>query len=547
MADTAFDSRNGGVSYQQLNTTDSENASSSLQPSNFSFSKKPMVNTTRSGRCSQISIIHDFPPQRCDRVDHDCDHRKFYCKYRGILKNKDQLSDDLINDLSFDYDYDEKIRAPRMSNLNTFHSSGTSKSGTPDLLSTSEQQRLLHPQKRSMSPAANSSYKPAEFELPERAKSSQDVLKEQKQQQNIHQEAATPEFLLHAYTFRKKSIASSGSSRVSPGKTTTIELDDTSDNETSNNQKYGHVAKQTEQARSSYLSDFKSTSSQKRLRQIDEPSTLPGYIPPVLRAIDKDSLIIPKSTTEKDHNTPSSRNQNMRQGRFSEAGLLSNKCSTANLRLKASSGIVSIEDKLLSRELLRSSSSLFRLGYSSKLEPTHSCWKPNNSSNYCEACKKPFTMVRRRHHCRHCGYLFCADCLQQKANLNLLAKFENPCPVEDRKELCAITSDPGLKRSSDTDDSTACSSNGSLSEQLFKVISHDSTASSRSTSVDYSKFSKVCFKCYDAWIEFLGEGSEFESDHKDLDVLENTNKSEGKRRKSSVAKGVPSDWTWSSF
>lgn len=544
MADTFLDSRNGGVSYQKLNATDSENPSSSLQPSNFSFSKKPMVHTGRSGRCSQISIIHDFPPQRCDHIDHDCDHKKFYCKYRGILKNKDQLSDELINDLSFDYDYDEKIRAPRMSNLHTFHPHGSNMRGSTDLLSTSEQQRLLNPQKRSICSAANNSYRPAEYELPERAKSSQEELKAQGQHRITPQQSSTPEFLVHPYTFRKKSVASSGSSRVSPGKTTTITLDENSDSEVNDSQKHSHTEKNMEhfrQTKPSCLSGFRSTSSQKRLRQIDEPSTLPGYIPPVLRVIDEDSLIIPKSANGNDNkNTTSKKNQNMRQLHSSEAGLLSTRYSNSNLKRKSSSAFISIEDKLVSNELLRSSSSLFRLGYNSKLEPTHSCWKPNNSSNYCTACGKQFTVLRRRHHCRHCGYLFCGDCLRQKANLNLLAKFENPYSTEDRKELCAITSDPGLKRYPNTDDT-------SLSEQLFKVISHDSTLSSRSTSVDYSKFSKVCSKCYEAWIGFLEEGSEFESENKDLSGLENANKTDGTRRRSSAEKGVPNDWAWSSF
>nr|AVV27011.1 Rheb1 [Rhabdomonas costata] len=38
-------------------------------------------------------------------------------------------------------------------------------------------------------------------------------------------------------------------------------------------------------------------------------------------------------------------------------------------------------------------------------------WKPDSSSSVCEACQRPFTFfTRRRHHCRHCGALFCYAC-----------------------------------------------------------------------------------------------------------------------------------------
>merc|ERR1711998_505065 len=30
--------------------------------------------------------------------------------------------------------------------------------------------------------------------------------------------------------------------------------------------------------------------------------------------------------------------------------------------------------------------------------------------NACQGCSKPFTMTNRRHHCRRCGHLVCAEC-----------------------------------------------------------------------------------------------------------------------------------------
>ncbi|CUG92223.1 kinesin, putative [Bodo saltans] len=40
-------------------------------------------------------------------------------------------------------------------------------------------------------------------------------------------------------------------------------------------------------------------------------------------------------------------------------------------------------------------------------------WKPDQSSNSCEKCTKNFTFFKRRHHCRGCGGIFCADCVQK--------------------------------------------------------------------------------------------------------------------------------------
>eukprot|EP00026_Physarum_polycephalum_P008384 Phypoly_transcript_08466.p1 GENE.Phypoly_transcript_08466~~Phypoly_transcript_08466.p1 ORF type:complete len:434 (+),score=73.14 Phypoly_transcript_08466:42-1304(+) len=37
-------------------------------------------------------------------------------------------------------------------------------------------------------------------------------------------------------------------------------------------------------------------------------------------------------------------------------------------------------------------------------------WAPDESTNACTACKTPFTLLNRRHHCRRCGGLFCNDC-----------------------------------------------------------------------------------------------------------------------------------------
>ncbi|KYO47939.1 lateral signaling target 2-like protein [Alligator mississippiensis] len=44
-------------------------------------------------------------------------------------------------------------------------------------------------------------------------------------------------------------------------------------------------------------------------------------------------------------------------------------------------------------------------------------WMPDSSCSQCSACHAPFTLLRRRHHCRNCGKIFCARCSPHTAPL----------------------------------------------------------------------------------------------------------------------------------
>jgi len=37
-------------------------------------------------------------------------------------------------------------------------------------------------------------------------------------------------------------------------------------------------------------------------------------------------------------------------------------------------------------------------------------WKPDQSAIACNSCQSNFTIIRRRHHCRKCGGIFCDPC-----------------------------------------------------------------------------------------------------------------------------------------
>ena len=38
-------------------------------------------------------------------------------------------------------------------------------------------------------------------------------------------------------------------------------------------------------------------------------------------------------------------------------------------------------------------------------------WQHEDDSEDCSSCRQQFNMAKRKHHCRHCGRIFCADCL----------------------------------------------------------------------------------------------------------------------------------------
>ncbi|XP_038042502.2 lateral signaling target protein 2 homolog isoform X2 [Anas platyrhynchos] len=44
-------------------------------------------------------------------------------------------------------------------------------------------------------------------------------------------------------------------------------------------------------------------------------------------------------------------------------------------------------------------------------------WVPDSTCSQCCACRAPFTLLRRRHHCRSCGKIFCARCSPHTAAL----------------------------------------------------------------------------------------------------------------------------------
>ncbi|XP_064885679.1 lateral signaling target protein 2 homolog isoform X1 [Columba livia] len=53
-------------------------------------------------------------------------------------------------------------------------------------------------------------------------------------------------------------------------------------------------------------------------------------------------------------------------------------------------------------------------------------WVPDSMCSRCSACRSPFTLLRRRHHCRSCGKIFCARC---SPHATALPHYGQPKPV----------------------------------------------------------------------------------------------------------------------
>mmetsp|Transcript_857 Transcript_857/g.3137 ORF Transcript_857/g.3137 Transcript_857/m.3137 type:complete len:439 (+) Transcript_857:137-1453(+) len=92
-----------------------------------------------------------------------------------------------------------------------------------------------------------------------------------------------------------------------------------------------------------------------------------------------------------------------------------------------SGGAVAFEEPSPSRS--RSAQSL-GLGQGIEVE-----WEPDSASSACRKCDGPFTAVRRRHHCRWCGKLFCKSCCSNKLARDRLPVALIPNSVDVKRGL----------------------------------------------------------------------------------------------------------------
>uniref|UniRef100_A0A493TDA3 FYVE-type domain-containing protein n=1 Tax=Anas platyrhynchos platyrhynchos TaxID=8840 RepID=A0A493TDA3_ANAPP len=71
-------------------------------------------------------------------------------------------------------------------------------------------------------------------------------------------------------------------------------------------------------------------------------------------------------------------------------------------------------------------------------------WVPDSTCSQCCACRAPFTLLRRRHHCRSCGKIFCARCSPHTAALPHYGQLK---PVRVCTHCYAVHLSPAPRRS----------------------------------------------------------------------------------------------------
>ncbi|XP_036982887.2 lateral signaling target protein 2 homolog [Artibeus jamaicensis] len=74
-----------------------------------------------------------------------------------------------------------------------------------------------------------------------------------------------------------------------------------------------------------------------------------------------------------------------------------------------------LEDCALCQETLSSSELSAKTRDGDLEDPPE--WVPDEACSLCTACKAPFTVIRRKHHCRSCGKIFCSRCSSHSAPL----------------------------------------------------------------------------------------------------------------------------------
>ncbi|KAG8508639.1 Lateral signaling target protein 2 [Galemys pyrenaicus] len=74
-----------------------------------------------------------------------------------------------------------------------------------------------------------------------------------------------------------------------------------------------------------------------------------------------------------------------------------------------------LEDCALCQETLASSEPAAKTRDGDLEDPPE--WVPDEACGFCTACRAPFTVIRRKHHCRSCGKIFCSRCSSHSAPL----------------------------------------------------------------------------------------------------------------------------------
>merc|ERR1712059_20410 len=56
-------------------------------------------------------------------------------------------------------------------------------------------------------------------------------------------------------------------------------------------------------------------------------------------------------------------------------------------------------------------------------------WQHEEDVEDCNSCRSSFTVTRRKHHCRHCGRVFCSECVSKQVASGPSGRTSRVCDV----------------------------------------------------------------------------------------------------------------------
>lgn len=164
------------------------------------------------------------------------------------------------------------------------------------------------------------------------------------------------------------------------------------------------------------------TNSKRFVKQICNPKK-PLYMPAVLRDVSETNITIDdvvRPASPQHTLTSGSQNINIRRNQSAS--------SQASISSAHSSILESCKRHISSfffpgKDHLNPDS----IGSEAPAPPTREHWLPDSKRSSCHYCHKIFTFLERKHHCRHCGDIFCQQHLAHWLYLNSNAEFMIGC------------------------------------------------------------------------------------------------------------------------
>ncbi|EDO17126.1 hypothetical protein Kpol_1025p47 [Vanderwaltozyma polyspora DSM 70294] len=290
---------------------------------------------------------------------------------------------------------------------------------------------------------------------------------------------------------------------------------------------------------------YPNTGRNKRfVKQINDPKK-PLYVPAVLRNVSETNItnddVIWSSIV---HNSPKfSANYNNSLGSYFNSEPSSSKASIHS----ASSYVIDTCKKRISSLFSQNEDHDSSLGAPSlaKIEqtklPVRTHWIPDSQRNSCRYCHKLFTFWERKHHCRHCGDIFCQQHLRHWLYLNSQAEFiiGGGSGIGTLSKVCVTCAEEyeNLIRSNDPL-SKLQMDNLTLTKLKNKVGNSSSQGAGTKVMKNIDKVSNS--------IKIDSDGKNLNLDPNDgADGIEN--KKQERELMNSVVGSVPVDWNWSSF